>query len=660
MLALLAVLVGCQGLVRLGRHRPPPGRFIVVHVGLVGNKQVADSEVLGALEVFADNFGSLDSKPLLDLSGLDEDARRIESAYAALGYFDARCTGHRVEPVDDVSVRVFFTVREGRPTKLATLDVAVWPDPAVDPAAAERLLRFERKKADLLALEPQDVWSEGAYSRTRDALRDWLRTEGFLYAEVLGNNRIDRLKRRAEVRFDVVPGPLPRIGDVVVLGSAGVQPSRALRRVDLRRGDIVDARRFEKVEGRLFGLGVFQSVSVRADRVSLEVALGERPASLENVRALEWPREARILVTLQEMPFQEVRVGAGLAFDNARNEVSVPIEYRHRSLFGGERHFDLSLRPAYLVLPSFAQADQHGPAFKASLQFSQPAFLEEYLTLGLGSTYNLELRERGFFHEVSATVSLSRTFFDLLTPSISYRVDFNELIDGDAGTTIADLDRYLLTYLEQALTLDWRDNLLDARNGVYARVAVAESFAALGSGFDFLRLEGDLRGYVRAGSFLTLAARVAYSHNFSFSDVYPPTSVWFTGGGASDMRGFASQAMGPTTCRAEGETEETLVLDGLGCPEGATAFSDGGNVKFLSSVEARFYLPYDFGVVAFADFGQLWTLSDVVDWGDVEIAVGGGLRYYTIIGAIRFDVGYLLTHPGEPDPALHLSIGQAF
>ena len=76
MLALLAVLVGCQGLVRLGRHRPPPGRFIVVHVGLVGNKQVADSEVLGALEVFADNFGSLDSKPLLDLSGLDEDADR--------------------------------------------------------------------------------------------------------------------------------------------------------------------------------------------------------------------------------------------------------------------------------------------------------------------------------------------------------------------------------------------------------------------------------------------------------------------------------------------------------------------------------------------------------------------------------------------------------
>lgn len=660
--AALLLLVGCQGLVRLGRHRPPPGRMIVVHVGLLGESGVSESDIVAGLETYADNFGSFDNKPLLDISRLDQDARRVESVYAAYGYFEARCLGHKVEPVDDVSVRVFFTVREGKPTRVTEVTVAGGEATTAgdDAEAAARLTRFGRDVDDLVELDVGDVWTEAAFQRTRDALRRRLRSVGFIYAEVIGSNQVDRLKRSAVVHFEVIPGPLPRVADIAVIGSAGVEPDRVRRRVDLVRGEAVDPARFEKIEGRLFDLGVFLSVSVRAERRSLESMLGDKPVTVENVRAIDWPRETNILVTVQEQPFQEFRVGAGVAFDNAKNEVSVPIEYRNRSLFGGERHFETTLRPSYVVRPSFTQPDIHGPGFSATLGFEQPAFLEEYLLLGLRTSYNLELRDRGYYHELSGVVSLSRTFFDLLTPSLSYRADYSESFDSQSGSII-DLSRYVLTYLEQGLTLDWRDNLLDTRNGVYARASVAESFAALGSGFDFLRMEGDLRLYWRAVSWLTLAARASYSHNISFGATYPPTSVWFTGGGAADMRGYASLSMGPITCRLDDEGNEVLVEDGGSCPDGTQSeFRDGGNVKFLSSLEARVYLPFDLGLVAFADVGQIWTLPELVDWNQLAVAVGGGLRYYTIIGAIRFDVGYLVHPLGAHDPAYHVSIGQSF
>jgi len=51
---------------------------------------------------------------------------------------------------------------------------------------------------------------------------------------------------------------------------------------------------------------------------------------------------------------------------------------------------------------------------------------------------------------------------------------------------------YLLSYLEQGLTFDWRDDLLDPRRGVFAQALVREAHAVLGSDFDYIQLSLDL------------------------------------------------------------------------------------------------------------------------------------------------------------------------
>jgi hypothetical protein len=68
-------------------------------------------------------------------------------------------------------------------------------------------------------------------------------------------------------------------------------------------------------------------------------------------------------------------------------------------------------------------------------------------------------------------------------------------------------------------------------------------------------------------------------------------------------------------------------------------------------------------------FGRV---STSVAWGDLHLAAGGGLRYRTLIGTIRVDLGVRLNRlsPREPngtpnpDPgqrfAFHISVGESF
>lgn len=48
----------------------------------------------------------------------------------------------------------------------------------------------------------------------------------------------------------------------------------------------------------------------------------------------------------------------------------------------------------------------------------------------------------------------------------------------------------------------------------------------------------------------------------------------------------------------------------------------------------------DLGFVTFLDFGNLWERPSNFRISDIAIAIGAGIRYYTVVGPVRFDVGF--------------------
>lgn len=669
-----AVSAGC-GVIRFGDLDPPEGRQMIVGVEITGNDGLSDGAITDLLATYADNLSTGSDKPLLDRSELPQDAQRIESIYAAHGYFSAHVTGYEVIPdeADPDLVRVRFSVIEGEPTiveeRTVTDFVAEAPP---DPEAQERLQEVQDDLDSLLPLEEGEVFDEEEHVTGKEQLRKALRDQGFIYAEVIGEVLVAKETHDARVTYYVIPGPLTRASEVQIAGNERVSDERIQRRVEIEPGEVVSDDVLRLTERHIYGLRVFFGVSAVAQRPSLAEKLGDQPATVDNIRALEWDPLVPVVITVQEMPEHELVTGVGTTIDNERSEVYVRGGYKNRDFLGGLRYLDTEVRPALVAIPSFWDADAtYAPGGQALLTFRQPSFIEEYVDLGLHGNYELEVEEGYRAHKVFGAPSISRPWYGWLTTTLSYNVMYvsyfsfqdvlNRPVADELGVGFSDTT--LLTYWEQLVEVDFRDSIYDPRSGFYGSVRLAESLKATGSDFFYFRLLTNVRTYWTPWDWLTLAWQVNYGQTFSPFGANTPLPARFRAGGPSDMRGFGAGRMGPFLCDVSdaaenrGETD-FFATDDVGC-DGDKVFV-GGELMLTASFEMRFYLPSNFGLVAFVDAGEVWESKDDVDLSDTNVAVGPGLRYYTPFGPIRADFGVLVTEPDPGKLTFHISIGQAF
>jgi translocation and assembly module TamA len=230
--------------------------------------------------------------------------------------------------------------------------------------------------------------------------------------------------------------------------------------------------------------------------------------------------------------------------------------------------------------------------------------------------------------------------------------DFSTLFAPGMADALGLGHHELLGEYQQAVSLDLRDNPIEPRLGLYAKIQVNEGTPYALGNLSFLQVEPELRGYLPIGSDVVLAARGRMGA--FFGDV--PVSERYFGGGANDQRGFSERTLSPSLF---GELNGTW-----------TSVPYGGGGLFESSFEARVKLGtikgFAVGGVAFLDAGDVENTFGEIDFGHLHWATGPGLRVFTPIGAVRLDVGFRLDRVGhyEPEPdsdyAFHLSIGEAY
>jgi translocation and assembly module TamA len=268
-------------------------------------------------------------------------------------------------------------------------------------------------------------------------------------------------------------------------------------------------------------------------------------------------------------------------------------------------------------------------------------------------SYNLEL------YQITGTVDVRRGETGVASGA-------NELLQSCRGTTC------VLSYFEQRIALDLRDDPINTRRGLYLSFAVQEGFTVLGNGFPYLRLLPEVRAFLPVFKRTVLAGRLRLGLLRSLNSGDPPVVARFYSGGPSLMRGYYTRRLSPVV---EGDDPGEFF------PVGGEGLLDG-------SVELRVPLAGSLGAAVFLDYGVVTqSREEALDPGNFQYAAGVGLRYNTIFGPLRVDVASRLprrtangwempsvpvlrgqgdrlvdlgVRHAEPIVSVHLSLGEAF
>jgi outer membrane protein assembly complex protein YaeT len=594
------------------------------------------------------------------------DVVRLILLYRQSGYMNA---------VVDTSVRrtardvyATFQIHEGDPVRVVRLDVR----------GLDGIFDVERLKREL-PLQVGDPFNRFLMQASADTIVGRLRNNGFPYAEVLRNFDSEAGILKAEVELDAQPGPRMRIGEVIIRGLRKVDTSTVRRVMSVRPGNTFKQEALYQTQRDLYGMGVFNSVSV----VLLD--------SVAPQQAVQRDSTVRALIQVQEGPAHQVRLGAGYATVECFRVQSV---WTAHDFLGGARTLDLSGRLSKLgggTPPQTTGLDQFCNPFAGTwtidtlnytfgITLRQPAFLSRSHVATVG--FVAERRsEFGIYTREAIGGNADVTFNARgrlpVTLGYSYSVGRTVAADGiycslfrlcDEASRKFLRDRRQFGAVSITAVRDRANSILDPSEGSITTATLLHASRLVGSQapYEFNRGEIEVAKYHPLGRRTVFAWRVRggtiLPRNISLSGQnvgYVPPDQRFYGGGPNSVRGYGLNELGPRVYvitdrdsidqKATAEAGDTVW-------RGVRTAPTGGNTAIILNAELRFPSPIlasRMRLGIFVDAGQVWERGEeLVKIRGMRVTPGMGVRFATPLGPVRIDAAYN-GYPAERGPLLY-------
>ncbi len=647
----LVLASGCAG----AQRKAGP---VVTDIAFVGTKQVKAGDIEDRIATSQANFFSyvFGPVPVYDPTTWTADLRRIERYYQSLGFFQAEVVEEQVLPDGKGGVRLNVTIDEGTATHVSAVDIEGLESLPED---------IQTRVVGKLPMQVGQVFHEADWLALKALLKSRLRELGYADAAVGGETYVEVTNQTARVHAIADPGPRVKFGSIFVTSGRHPQvPPETI--ISHAVGAVPPGAWFSEsalveAQNRIFKMGVFGAV---------KVTTGPPDPGSDTVP---------VLVDVREAPFHTVRYGGGVGIDPSRQEVRAIAEYTDRNFLGGLRQLSLKAKVGWAFVPAVWDVQANGLIFDFLTQFEQPNFLAPTLKF-LASVDLYKQVEDGYdYYGGRARTGVAWNPVSRLTISPTYAFELDQVtgttngLTGDLPTlaygcnTSPCLQR--LSFLEQTVVWDARDDVVDPKRGYYLGVSFQESGPWLGSGFNYIRLLPEARAYVTVGR-VTFAARLmvgtilqpnpcSIQAGLSTQDCDPsPIVNRFFAGGPGSNRGFGSRQLSPLLPLVNLPVTPTAqagsIVAPLGLPAQATGnvIPIGGNGLLDASFEVRWAFARDWVVAAFIDAAFVsygaFSLSDL---STTQVAVGLGIRYRTPIGLLRLDFGYRLD-VGGPLPVV--------
>jgi outer membrane protein assembly factor BamA len=606
-----------------------------------------------------------------DPAVLARDLERAERWLRARGYYEGKVRAARVVHLDSHHVRVELDVSLGDPVIVRRVDpagIALLPAEVAGPAVSA------------IKIREGEVFDEARFDADKRALLRVLTDGGYAFAKVEAKARVDVAARSATVTYAVELGRRSRFGPIKLEGLREIPEGPVRSTFALEEGELYSTAEVEDAQKALVALGVFSNVEIREDR--------SRPES----------GVVPLTVVVREALLRGVRLGAGGRFDVLRLSASGQVGWESRNFLGGMRRFQIDLQPGATFFPTRIPTNGgkfYGPTrvlgeARAGAELRQPSFPEGRTASFLKAEYSVypvlypleaDLNPRREpvlgYQEITATVGAERAFLGQrlsIRPSYNWQAYFPFSYQANAA---AGLDVVRVSAPKLDITLDYRDDPVQTTRGVYLSNAFEVAGYVFRGTVSDLRVRPEVRVYTRGA----LGKRSVFSARLGFGFLFPrkapgdghygetldpttpagilaeqnpkdPTVVRdqqklslraFYSGGPTSNRGYPYRGVGP-----QGQIGYLVpaATTGVNCAL-ATAENEQGCVRPLGgptlwelSLETRFPISGNLQGALFVDASDVSRYVGTVRLRVPHISPGLGLRYLTLVGPLRLDLGF--------------------
>jgi translocation and assembly module TamA len=436
-----------------------------------------------------------------------------------------------------------------------------------------------------------------------------------------------------DLSFHVSAGSKVKIGDIHVEGLQRVHESLVRQRLLLHSGDLYKPSAIEAARRDLLGMNVFGQVSVQVGSKADES--GGVPITFK----------------LRERLRHAINVLAAYSSDLGG---SGGVTWTDRNVFGNAEQLTFAASVINL-----GGSDTTGTGYDTSVKYLIPDFLHRDQSLQFAITAIKQQLQAYDQTAQTASVTLSRKLSSVWTVSAGLSTTDETILQvinatpNSSGVFVPDAPTkfdYTLIALPFKVIYDSTDlptPLEDPRHGFRGTLSLTPTLAIGHPNATFLISTLTLATYFDLNNLLpiapgrsVLAARGLAGVAQGAGELSLPPDQRFYAGGTSTIRGYGYQLVGPMFPHTD-------------IPTGGTAITAAG-------LEFRQRLYTNWGVVAFVDAGQVSaSLKPLPD--ETRIGTGAGMRYYTPIGPIRFDIAVpVARRPGDDSFEIYIGLGQAF
>ncbi|NEW59983.1 BamA/TamA family outer membrane protein [Sulfurovum sp. bin170] len=397
---------------------------------------------------------------------------------------------------------------------------------------------------------------------------------------------------QVDINISIDKGKKYYFGKTEVNNSSNMDDKLITEQIFYEEGELYDISKVEESYDNIYRLGVFEKIKVKADFNKSSEV-------------------APLNIILKEGETKEFASMLGYDTDEGARGGA---EYIDHNFFGNLREFKVGAKIAE-------------KGYRAYTGFYDPRVIRPLIgDFSFRNELSYQNWEYNGYNEglTVERVTLGKKFVNL-DHFFGFQLEYNE-IESDNGMILDG--SYLINSLFYRLVIDKRDSLMDAKNGYYTSLYIEKAMKQLASEIDYLKILAEGR-YIKQLEPMVFAIKVRLGRLSQETPVFKH----FFAGGAMSNRGYEYRDLG---------------LHYHGDAIGGVGLID-------TSLEGRYYLSENFSVVGFMDSS---TISQEVDKfeDDWYRSYGMGMRYLSIIGPLRFDIGF----QEDGDFALHLGIGQVF